>query len=64
MPRGDWPYTIVVPALVLTDSPGERQSARIEFPDLELGSDFRIEFWFKTEASDRAACPSSGGPAI
>ena len=50
MPRGDWPYTIVVPALALTDSPGERQSARIDFPDLDLAGGFRIEFWFKTEA--------------
>lgn len=50
MPRGDWPYTLVVPALVLTDSPGERQSAGIDLPDLDLGSDFCIEFWFRTDA--------------
>jgi hypothetical protein len=50
MPRGDWPYTLIVPALVLTDLPGERQSARIDFPDIDLGGGFCIEFWFRTDA--------------
>ena len=59
MPRGDWPYTVVVPALVLKDSPGERQSARIDFADIELAGSFRIEFWFKTEAY-----PAEGASAV
>ncbi|HQR44046.1 MAG TPA: hypothetical protein PLX97_15230, partial [Gemmatales bacterium] len=59
MPYGERPYTVVVPALVLKDSPGERQSARIDFPDLELASSFRIEFWFKTEAY-----PTEGASAV
>src|SRR5574337_1284231 len=50
MSRGDWPYTLIVPALVLKDSPGERQSARIDFPDIDLGVGFGIEFWFRTDA--------------
>ena len=52
----EWPYTIVVPALVLRDLPGERQSARIDFePPLDLGNRFCIDFWFKPEAYTREA---------
>ena len=55
----EWWYPIVVPALLLRDLPGERQSARIDFdPPLELGSSFGIDFWFRTEAYARdAAAP-------
>lgn len=50
----EWAYTIVVPALVLRDSPGQRQSARIDFPQpLSLGNSFGIEFWFKPDAYPR-----------
>lgn len=50
----EWPYTMVVPALVLRDSPGQRQSARIDFPQpISLGNSFGIEFWFKPDAYPR-----------
>jgi hypothetical protein len=49
----EW-YRIVVPALVLRDLPGERQSARIDFdPLLDLDDIFGIQFWFRTEAFPR-----------
>ncbi len=50
----EWWYPIVVPALVLRDLPGERQTARIDFdPPLDLGGTFSIELWFRTEAYPR-----------
>jgi hypothetical protein len=50
----EWFYPIVVPALVLRDLAGERQSARIDFdPPLDLGGTFTIELWVRTEAFPR-----------